>query len=546
MKKGTKLNLARSWVVGDEIGAGGFGHVHVVTSAGDEAVAKFVPKDPGADRELLFEKLSDVRNVVPIIDSGATTTEWVLVMPRADKSLREHLSEASGSLDLNQTLAILADVVAALVDLDGKVVHRDLKPGNVLLLDGTWCLADFGISRYAEATTATDTRKFAWSPPYAAPERWRNERASGATDVYSLGVMAYEMLAGIKPFSGPGVEDYREQHLHADPPPLEGVPTVLAALVEECLYKAPGARPTPSNVARRLDAAGLEPQSAGLARLQEANREEVSRRAESARQESAAKSVEEARHELAESAGKSLTRIGDALRDAILSAAPSAAHEQSRGGWTLALNRATLTLSAPTRTGRSPWGWEPPAFDVVCHASLSLRIPQDRFQYEGRSHSLWFCDAQTEGEYGWYETAFMVSPLILHRRFQDPFALAPGEESAKALWTGIAEYQSAWPFNRLELGSLDEFIDSLGRVVRRRGRRQSNSPQHHAGEAGTRNLATKLGSKAYWDFTGGVFRGSLRVAPRIAGADRRRRGLLGSAQRSSQVIGGSWRRYTLR
>jgi serine/threonine-protein kinase len=54
VRKGAKLTLARDWVVGDEIGAGGFGQVHLVTSDGDEAVAKFIPKDPGADRELLF------------------------------------------------------------------------------------------------------------------------------------------------------------------------------------------------------------------------------------------------------------------------------------------------------------------------------------------------------------------------------------------------------------------------------------------------------------------------------------------------------------
>ena len=238
------------------------------------------------------------------------------------------------------------------------MVHRELKPANVLVLDGSWCLADFGISRYAEATTAPDTQKFALSPPYAAPERWRNERARGATDVYSLGVIAYEMLAGFRPFPGPGLEDYRDQHLHNDPPPLEGVPALLAALVEECLYKAPGARPTPANLARRLTAVGSEPGSAGLARLQEANREEVARRAESARQESESRSVEEMRRELAESAGEALTRIGDALRDAILAAAPSASHEEPHrggGGWILRLNQASLSLSPQTRTAVSPW-----------------------------------------------------------------------------------------------------------------------------------------------------------------------------------------------
>ena len=83
---------------------------------------------------------------------------------------------------------------------------------------------------------------------------------------------------------------------------------------------------------------------------------------------------------------------------------------------------------------------EAPAFDVVCHAALDLKIPVDRYEYEGRSHSLWFCDAETAGEHAWYETAFMVSALIPRRGRQNPFALAPGEAAAKALWTGMAEY----------------------------------------------------------------------------------------------------------
>jgi serine/threonine-protein kinase len=444
--------------VGDQIGAGGFGRVYRVTSDDREAVAKFIPKDPGADRELLFENLEDVRNVVPIIDSGETKAEWVLVMPRAERSLSKHLTKGS-PLRLNEALEILRDVADALVDLHGRVVHRDLKPENVLLLEGRWCLADFGISRYAEATTAADTQKFALSPPYAAPERWRGERATSATDIYSLGVMGYEMLGAARPFPGPGVEDYREQHLHQDPPALEGIPPLVVALLEECLYKAPGARPTAENVARRLEAAGPEPQSPGLARLQEANREEVSRRADSDRLASAAQTLEEQRRELAESAEKSLTRIGDALRDAILAAAPATTHETGSRGWSLRLNRATLTLSSPSRTSPNPWQWEPPAFDVVSHAELNLRIPEDQYQYEGRSHSLWFCDAQAPGEFAWYETAFMVSPFIARQGRQDPFALPPGEESAKAVWAGMAEYQLAWPFTRLDLGALDEFID---------------------------------------------------------------------------------------
>lgn len=85
-------------------------------------------------------------------------------MPRAHKSLRDHLTTAKTPLSTADATPILIDIASALVELNGKVIHRDLKPENVLYLDGKWCLSDFGISRYAEATTAVDTQKFALSP----------------------------------------------------------------------------------------------------------------------------------------------------------------------------------------------------------------------------------------------------------------------------------------------------------------------------------------------------------------------------------------------
>jgi len=197
--EGEHLALGQHWTVRTRIGAGGFGQVFVVTGDEGEAVAKFVPKAPGADRELLFVDLTGVRNIIPIVDTGEHGDYWVLVMPRADTSLRGYLTGNGGRLDLATAIGVLTDIADALVDLEGRVVHRDLKPENVLLYKGHWCLADFGISRYAEATTAPDTRKFAWSAPYAAPERWRNERATTATDVYALGIMAYELVKGERP-----------------------------------------------------------------------------------------------------------------------------------------------------------------------------------------------------------------------------------------------------------------------------------------------------------------------------------------------------------
>lgn len=169
----TAIQLAQRWRIGRRIGSGGFGRVFEAEGQdGEKAALKLIPKEPGADRELLFEDLAGVRNVVPIIDSGEWKEHWVLVMPRASQSLRSHLAER-GVLTAEEAIAVLTDMTTALAALHGRVVHRDIKPENVLLIEGHWCLADFGIARYAEASTALDTRKYAWTGAYNAPERWR-------------------------------------------------------------------------------------------------------------------------------------------------------------------------------------------------------------------------------------------------------------------------------------------------------------------------------------------------------------------------------------
>src|SRR5262249_34216037 len=153
-------------------------------------------------------------------------------------------------------------------------------------------------------------------------------------------------------------------------------------------------------------------------------------------------------------------RISDTLRSAIQGEAPAAVASESRdGAWQLRLNQATLSFASAARTSTSPWSnWTAPAIDVVAHTSVNVRIPTNRYEYEGRSHSLWYCDAKEAGQYSWFETSFMTGAFSGMRGRQNPFALDPGEESAKALWNGMAEYQLAWPFTRLDVDDLDEFV----------------------------------------------------------------------------------------
>ena len=202
----------------------------------------------------------------------------------------------------------------ALVDLVRRgVVHRDIKPETSSCSTDTGALETSG-SRYAEATTATDTRKHALKAAYAAPGRWRAERAT-ATDVYSLGVMSYEMLCGIRPFAG-SREALREAHLHRPAPTLDAVAPALSALVAECMAKPPGARPSANVVAQRLGAgaiAGTVDGRRGLARLQESELAAVAGQRKAESEASAKRSAAEVRRELFRSAETMLQGVSEEL-----------------------------------------------------------------------------------------------------------------------------------------------------------------------------------------------------------------------------------------
>ena len=418
------IRLEHDWTLGELLDGGGFGRVYVATSPDVDtpAVAKLVPKAPGAQRELLFVDLGGARNVVPVLDSGETESDYVLVLARAEKSLRAHLADR-GRLNEADALVVLRDIAAALEDLDGRIVHRDLKPENVLYLNGFWCLADFGISRYVEATTADDTRKYSMTPPYAAPEQWRFERATSATDVYALGIMAYEMLAGTRPFTGP---DYREQHLHEVPATLIGVSGPLAALVDQCLHKEPGSRPSAADAARRLASMGAHGPRPGLGRLQEAHHDAVIQQAQAQSVAARAETARERHERLYEDARRSLTAVGEELQTALVEAAPSIARSTPGGElWELKLGNATLRLSQPQKVQDSQVAAQLP-FEAVAFAALTLLAPGSH-GYRGRSHSLWYCDLEEEGRYSWYEMAFMHQPLTGTVSDIAPFPQSPAE-----------------------------------------------------------------------------------------------------------------------
>ena len=426
---------------------------------GETAVVKLIPKLPGAQREQMFVDLHNIPNVIPILDYGETNGYWALAMTRAQRSLRDLIDEKGGRISVKSAMSIMIDIAETLGAMADRVVHRDIKPENILLLDGRWCLADFGISRYAEAATAPDTLKYSLSPPYAAPEQWRAERASSASDVYAFGVVAYELLSGRTPFPGPELHDSRQQHLHANPEPIPDAPLKLQSLVDECLYKNPQARPSPLSLTERINMNQQVVTDADN-RLQRANAVVVNRNAEDARQQSIAKSAAERRLELHGSATNSLNQLVGSLDERIRSNASATEITDPIQRWSWSLNGAGLIVDPP-ELAEQPSGrdaYQPP-FEIVAYSNITLRVQPGRFGFEGRSHSLWFCDAETAGVFRWYETAFMINGFVPKRTRLDPFALTPGGDAYVALSRVIGEIRVAWPFTPIDQGSDDDFLE---------------------------------------------------------------------------------------
>jgi eukaryotic-like serine/threonine-protein kinase len=161
---------------------------------------------------------------------------------------------AGGPVDPARAMDVVAQTAAGLhaAHLAG-LVHRDIKPGNLLLgCEGLVKITDFGISYAAGSAPVTGTGMLIGTAAYLAPERVEGARATAASDLYSLGIVAYECLAGVPPFSGTLVEIALAHRDRPLPPLPAAVPAEVAALVGQLTAKDPAARPgSAGEVARR-------------------------------------------------------------------------------------------------------------------------------------------------------------------------------------------------------------------------------------------------------------------------------------------------------
>jgi len=220
-------------------------------------------------REIDIARGLDHPHIVPLLDSDESAGILWYAMPLIEGGSLRTLLARDGQLSLPLALRITADVVVALDYAHARrIVHRDLAPGNILNGSAATMVTDFGVARAIDAAARqplTESGIVVGTPAYTSPEQARDaKRVDGRADLYGLGCVLYEMLAGAPPFHGATPQAVLARHLSDPVPPLRtvrpDVPPPLEQLVGSMLAKDPADRPqTAAALGRTLRDLGGEP-----------------------------------------------------------------------------------------------------------------------------------------------------------------------------------------------------------------------------------------------------------------------------------------------
>jgi hypothetical protein len=258
-----ELELLRATTLGEyeilgELGRGGMATVYAAHDiALDRRVAiKVISPSLGASPALVERFRREARtaaslshpNIIPIYSVRHADRLLYFVMKHVEGRPLDSVLRETGALPVPTVQAILGQVAGAVgyAHRHG-VVHRDIKPGNILIDDEGWCVVtDFGIAKVAESEGLTTSGMMVGTPAYMSPEQCLSNDVSGASDQYALGVVAYEMLTGRLPFPGTSMMSVMYAHVHVPVPAIEELraecPPQLAAAVMRMLAKEPGER----------------------------------------------------------------------------------------------------------------------------------------------------------------------------------------------------------------------------------------------------------------------------------------------------------------
>ena len=280
--------LGTSYQLDRELPGGGMSRVFVAIdrALGRKVVVKVLPPElaAGVNRERFRREIQVAAqlqhpHVVPLLSAGEQGDLLWYTMPFIEgESLRAAL-ERKREFSTREVMRILHDVVDALSFAHARgVVHRDIKPANILTQGSHSLVADFGVAKALSAsmpiTGVTTTGLAIGTPAYMAPEQLAGDpNADHRMDIYAVGLLAYELVTGVSPFTGPSPRETLAAQLSHDPKPLHelsaSIPRTLSTLIMRCLAKDPAARPqTADEILHELDSMtmplGVTPQGGGI------------------------------------------------------------------------------------------------------------------------------------------------------------------------------------------------------------------------------------------------------------------------------------------
>ncbi|MEZ0336478.1 MAG: serine/threonine-protein kinase, partial [Gemmatimonadales bacterium] len=249
--------LGDRYIIERELGRGGMAYVYLARDRRYERQVAIKVLDPdiatavGAERflrEIRITAQLQHPHIVPLLESGEGGGLLYAVMPFVEgESLRDRLM-GQGRIPTTEAVTIAWEVADALDYAHRRgVVHRDIKPENILVSNGHAVVADFGIARavgLAGGATLTGVGFPIGTAAYMSPEQaTAASLVDGRSDIYSLGCVIYEMIAGRMAFAGPSLKSVLTQHLTVDPPLVHisrpDVPATVIAVVRRCLMKQP-------------------------------------------------------------------------------------------------------------------------------------------------------------------------------------------------------------------------------------------------------------------------------------------------------------------
>jgi len=256
MRPAAGITFGGRYELSSRIAVGGMGEVWKASDAiiGRTVAIKILKDEYMGDPGFLERFRAEARHaalvnhegIANVFDYGEEQGSAYIVMELVPGEPLSSIIEREGRLPADRVLGIVAQTATALQAAhDAGLVHRDIKPGNLLITpEGRVKITDFGIARIADQVPLTATGQVMGTVQYLAPEQASGHTATPSTDIYSLGIVAYECLAGKRPFTGESQVAIAMAQINDTPPSLStDVPGPVQRLVMACLAKDPSGRP---------------------------------------------------------------------------------------------------------------------------------------------------------------------------------------------------------------------------------------------------------------------------------------------------------------